>query len=324
MLTRRIYYLLKPIIPWSVRMAMRQWRGRRIQARCKKIWPIDESAGQVPSGWPGWPEGKQFAFVLTHDVEGPKGCNRVRQLMEVEARLGFRSSLNFVPEGTYRVPAALREELTKNGFEVGVHDLNHDGKLYTSHAVFSEKARRINHYLKEWDAVGFRSAFMFHNLEWLREIELLYDASTFDTDPFEPQPDGAGTIFPFFVAGKNGAKGYVELPYSLVQDSTLFFVLKERSIETWEKKLDWIAARGGMALLNAHPDYISFSAETGAAGEFPVTFYEELLTYVRNRYQGRCWHALPRTVAEWYQQHRGESLSKNVPETESKRRAVES
>ena len=43
--------------------------------------------------------------------------------------MGFVSSLNFVPEGTYRTPPELRAELRQNGFEIGVHDFNHDGHL---------------------------------------------------------------------------------------------------------------------------------------------------------------------------------------------------
>ena len=75
---------------------------------------------------------EKFAVVLTHDVEGPLGVAKCRQLMELEKKLGFCSSFNFIPEGDYRVSRELREELTQNGFEVGVHDLNHDGKLYRS------------------------------------------------------------------------------------------------------------------------------------------------------------------------------------------------
>jgi hypothetical protein len=99
---------------------------------------------------------------------------------------------------------------------------------------------------------------MLHNLEWLQELEIRYDASTFDTDPFEPQPDGAKTIFPFWVPRESGG-GYVELPYTLAQDSTVFLVLKERTIDLWKKKLDWLVERGGMVLLGAHPDYMSFN-----------------------------------------------------------------
>ena len=40
-----------------------------------------------------------FALVLTHDVEGPIGLERVRPLMELEMRLGFRSCFNLIPEG---------------------------------------------------------------------------------------------------------------------------------------------------------------------------------------------------------------------------------
>ena len=44
----------------------------------------------------------------------------------------------------------------------------------------------------------------------------------------------------------------------MAQDSTLFLLLKEKSIELWRKKLDWITAHQGMVLLNVHPDYIDF------------------------------------------------------------------
>src|ERR1700746_3430317 len=50
---------------------------------------------------------------------------------------------------------------------------------------------------------------MFHKLDWLHDLDIEYDASTFDTDPFEPQPDGHGTIFPFWVP-KGDDGGYVE------------------------------------------------------------------------------------------------------------------
>jgi hypothetical protein len=77
----------------------------------------------------------------------------------------------------------------RNGFEVGVHDLKHDGRLYWSRREFKQRAARINHYLAEWGAVGFRSAFMLRKLDWLHELGIGYDASSFDTDPFEPQPE---------------------------------------------------------------------------------------------------------------------------------------
>jgi hypothetical protein len=66
-----------------------------------------------------------------------------------------------------------------------------------------------------------------HNLEWIGELDIEYDLSTFDSDPVEPQPDGVGTIFPFCFEGKDGRPGYVEMPYTLVQDFTLFILIKK-------------------------------------------------------------------------------------------------
>ena len=294
----RIYYALKPLLPWGVRTNLRRIRAKTKRAVHAQVWPIDEKAGMVPSGWPGWPEGKRFSVVLTHDVEGLKGLRRVEQVMDLEAQFGLRSSFNFVPEGEYRLSEGLRQKIESAGFEVGVHGLHHDGKLYSSREEFSRRAVRIRSYLDEWNAGGFRSPYFHHNLEWLQELGVEYDSSTFDTDPFEPQPDGVATIFPFWVAAPGGG-GYVELPYTLVQDFNLFVVLRERNNEIWKKKVEWVAERGGMVLVNTHPDYMCFG-DRPARDEFPVRYYTGLISYIRDKYHGAFWHALPREVARFY------------------------
>jgi glycosyltransferase involved in cell wall biosynthesis/peptidoglycan/xylan/chitin deacetylase (PgdA/CDA1 family) len=285
-------------MPWHLRLALRRWRAHHRRKAFASVWPIDARAARIPPGWPGWPHGKQFALVLTHDVEGSKGVSRVRQLMNLELKYGFTSCFNFVPEGEYRVPDATREMLDQAGFEVGVHGLEHDGRLYSSKADFAAKAQRINEYLQKWNSSGFRSPLMQHKLEWLHMLDVEYDTSTFDTDPFEPQPDGAGTIFPFWVPGPNG-DGYVELPYTLVQDFNCFKVLQERNIDIWKCKVNWVAEHGGMVLLNTHPDYMCFDGRQ-SRDEFPVAHYEELLRYMREKYAESCWPALPREVARYY------------------------
>ena len=221
--------------------------------------------------------------------------------------LGVRSSFNFIPEGNYRVPRELREELTRNGFEVGVHDFQHDGHLFASRREFARKATHINHYVNEWGAAGFRSGFMLHKLDWLHDLDIQYDASTFDTDPFEPQPEGRHTIFPFWVPspsrhnrpGAAQKDGYIELPYTLPQDSTLFLLLHERTPSIWLRKIDWIAEHGGMALLDTHPDYMSFKANSKKSGEFDVNLYRQFIKYVVEKYNGSFWSALPRDVASY-------------------------
>jgi uncharacterized protein len=301
MFRNRVYYRIKPAIPAALRMSVRRWFALRKRERVRNIWPIAPGSEQPPQNWPGWPDGKKFALVLTHDVESQNGLDKCRQLMKLEKELGFRSSFNFIPEGGYEVPAQLRSELARNGFEVGVHDLHHDGKLYRTRPDFSRNAASINEYLRDWGAVGFRSGFMLHNLNWLHDLNVEYDASTFDTDPFEPQPDHRNTIFPFWIpapekAGKPAGGGYVELPYTLPQDSTLFLLFREKTPGIWFQKLDWIAQHGGMVLLNTHPDYINFQNQHSLR-EFPVALYREFLEYIRAKYADSFWHATPREIA---------------------------
>ena len=325
-------------------MGLRRVMARRLRRTTSAVWPIDPATAWTPTGWPGWPMGKKFAVVLTHDVEGPAGVARCRELAGHEEKLGFHSSFNFIPEGPYTVGEDLRVWLKEHGFEVGVHDLNHDGRLYSSAKEFERKAVRINHYLKEWGARGFRSGFMLRNLDWLHQLEIDYDCSTFDTDPFEPQPDGAGTIFPFWkspltptrpqspagsslsaarsgplspssapgsqtpdprpqnhvpAAADNSASparrpGYVELPYTLPQDSTLFLLHQEKTNAIWRDKLDWVARHGGMVLINVHPDYLHM----GGKGRLNVLdHYIDLLVYLQQKYADSYWHALPREMA---------------------------
>ncbi|RXK52910.1 glycosyltransferase [Oleiharenicola lentus] len=314
MLHRRLYYLLKPFLPWSLRMGFRRILARRLRRIHSAVWPIQANAATKPTGWPGWPENSQFAFVITHDVEGPEGLAKCRQLAELEMEMGVRSCFNFIPEGPYAVPPELRAWLVGNGFEVGVHDLRHDGHLYDSRRGFEEQAVRINHHLQDWGASGFRAGFMLRNLEWLHDLKIEYDSSTFDTDPFEPQSSGAGTIFPFWVSAPpprtvsaNGryltpppnTSGYIELPYTLPQDSTLFLLLRETSPEIWLRKLDWVAGHGGMALVNVHPDYVRFDGEAASPRTFPVSYYRELLAHVRRQHTGRYWQALPGQVSRF-------------------------
>lgn len=295
-----LYFLLRPFTPHPLRYWLRRRVALRKLRRVGDVWPIRAGTEHPPAPWPGWPDGKDFAVVLTHDVEGRRGLSRCSRLLDLEEAAGFRSAFFLVPEGEYRVSRELRQQIEGRGFEVAIHDLYHDGSLFRSRESFDDQAARINRYVLEWNASGFRAGFMFHNLAWQHALQVRYDASTFDTDPFEPQPDGAHTIFPFWVPGSGGqANGFVELPYTLVQDSTLFLSLGASSIDFWKRKVDWIAKHGGMVLALTHPDYMSFEHTGEQWREYPAERYRELLDYLRTRYAGRYWHALPREVAEY-------------------------
>lgn len=298
---RNTYYYIRPFIPrWLQIKIRRRVILYRRRLHCD-IWPINEKASEPPPKWPGWPEDKKFALILTHDVETAKGQNRCCKVIELEQSLGFKSSFNFVPEG-YGVSSEIRSYVTRNGFEVGVHGLSHDGDLYRSKEIFRTHAKEINFYLKRWGSVGFRSPSMHHNLEWMHDLKIEYDASTFDTDPFEPQPDGLGVIFPLFVQNNSNLNGYVEMPYTLPQDFTLFILMKEKNIGIWKKKLDWIVEKRGMALLITHPDYMNYTEKRCEIDEYPMEFYEEFLKHVRGKYEGQYWNVLPKEMARFWKE----------------------
>lgn len=294
----KIYYELKPFIPRKLQIILRRMIVNVKRQKSADIWPILYKSDGRPKNFPGWPGQKSFALVLTHDVDTARGQAKCIQLMKLEKQLGFRSSFNFVPE-RYNVSEKIRNHLTENRFEVGVHGLNHDGKLFHSKQIFINRSKKINHYLKLWSARGFRAPAMHHNLEWIHLLDIEYDASTFDTDPFEPQPDGCNKIFPFWVNHISEDKGYVELPYTLPQDFTVFILMQDYKLDIWKKKLDWIVKQGGMALLNTHPDYMSFGKKA-RYDEYHANLYQQFLEYLKDRYRGQYWLELPKNVSKYW------------------------
>lgn len=296
---KRVYYLLKPFLPRSLTKVLRIVYSRSGDHQERANWPVDSryvsflwevmrqvllSAGLHSVAYRSlWPEGRRFAFVLTHDIETAEGQGLVRKIADIEEGLGLRSSFNFVLE-RYKLDHGVIQDLRNRGFEIGCHGLKHDGKLYSSKRVFENRASRINALLPVYGMVGFRSPLTHRNPEWLQQLEIEYDSSFFDTDPFEPIPGGTMSIWPFFLGR------FVELPYTLVQDYTLVNVLGETTPRIWLDKVGFIKKYRGMALLNSHPDYLK---EDNA-----LKIYTEFLHAMKDA-EG-YWHALPRNVAEWW------------------------
>lgn len=294
----RAYYALKPLLPRRLQIAMRRTYSKR-QARTEfPRWPIEPLlVERRRDEAPCWPDDKRFAAILTHDVEGPKGVANVRRIIEIERRHGFVSSWNFVAEW-YPIEPGLLDHVRASGCEVGLHAIKHDCKLFESRANFEAQLPAIHRYLAEWEAVGFRSPATHRNPDWMPELGCLYDSSFPDTDPFEPQGGGCCSIHPFFLGD------LVELPITLVQDHTLWEILREDTIDLWTSKSDWIIANGGLINLITHPDYLDTPAR--------LRMYEEFLDYLSQQSEG--WYALPREVAAWW---RARAASHEVEEVKA-------
>lgn len=310
------FYHLKPYIPRRMQIALRRRLAayRRYQARGQ--WPIGEQLSTPPPGWPGWPDGKKFALVLTHDVELDYGVSQCDRLAALEEERGFRSTFAFVPQ-RYRTPDRLRQGLVERGFSIMVHDLNHDGKLFLTREIFEQRKPLIDDFLASWNTRGFASGAALHNLSWISELDIDYSISTYDWDPFEPQGCSLGRIFPLWVQDPKSERGFVELPYSLCQDFTLFILLGEQTTQLWREKLDWIAQHGGMALIKTHPDYMFFQQDQRAADRYPARLYAEFLDYVNANYRDVAWLAKPSEVASYWRELGG-LHSTNAPEIPSR------
>ena len=298
-LSHRAYYICKPLLHPRLRLFLRRQFVRFKEQRHTGTWPIYDTAAAQPAGWTGWPCNKRFALLLTHDVDSLYGNDKLLRLINLEKSLGFTSTVFFVPEW-YKDPEKHHELLRMNRVEIAVHGLKHDGKLYQSKNVFNKNAERINYYLNRWGSAGFRAPCMHHNLAWHHRLNILYDASTYDTDPFEPQGGGVGTIFPFTVTEKGTGHSYVELPYTMPQDYLLFVLMQLRTISIWKRKLDWVAAKGGMAHLITHPDYMRFDDNGGTENKYPSRFYKEILLYIKETYAGQYWSVTAQEMANFW------------------------
>ena len=309
---KRAYYAVKPIVPRFVARAMRRLQLRNTLRTFALAWPVEDRyalflaeairhllllTGKTDLEFVHfWPADKAYAFVLTHDIETEEGQTHALEVAELDARFGFRSCFNFVPR-RYRVDGGIMAELKARGFEVGVHDYNHDGKLFASKETFSQRARLINEYANAIGARGFRAALTHRNPSWMQELEIAYDLSFFDTDPFEPIAGGTMSVWPFWIGR------FLELPYTLVQDYTLTRVLKEKTPAIWLEKIEYVSSRCGMALLNSHPDYL------GARLDRHI--YTEFLDRMAQR--GDFWHALPGDVYDWWCDRQRAARARDLP-----------
>ncbi len=294
-----IFYNIKPLIPRRAQIFLRQKVSRSKKNRYRHQWPINELLGDAPEKWSGWPENKNFALVLRHDVDTQKGYDSIPLLIDIEKQYGLKSSFNIVPE-RYKVHPEILDYIREHGFEINVHGLKHDGKLFKNIKTFNKSAVKINGYLEQWDAKGFTAPSMICNLEWLHELKIDHSTGTVDTDPFEPNPTPSNTIFPFIVNHHPEGKFFIELPLTMPQDHTLFIILKEKNISIWKEKLQWISKKGGMALINTHPDYMLFSDKKCGNEEYPVSLYTDFLEHVLSDYKGLFWNTQPDELAQFW------------------------
>jgi peptidoglycan/xylan/chitin deacetylase (PgdA/CDA1 family) len=298
-----LFYRLKRLIPRAVQVRARRHLIHRQEDPEFPRWPLDDGvldllklyarlallgadAAALPFRW-FWPDGLAAAVVLTHDVESAAGLRLAVELADLEEERGLRSSFNVVADW-YPIDRGIVRELDRRGFELGVHGVHHDRSLFSSRAEFEAQLPVIGTFAESLGAVGFRSPATHRVIDWLGELPVAYDCSVPHSDPFEPQPGGCCSLWPFFLGD------LVELPYTLPQDNTLLTLLGHETIAVWERLLAAIVERHGLVQILTHPDR-GYLAEPDRRAR-----YVEFLDLVRERTD--AWRALPRDVAAWWRE----------------------
>lgn len=311
---RKLYYLARPLMPVALRKHLQRVYLRNWEDIPFPKWPVDftvenilerllilsmqsRNVERIPFIW-FWPEGVSSCTAVTHDVEATPGWEFCSQLMDLDDSFGIKSSFQIVPEERYAVTESGLSAIRERGFEINVHDLNHDGNLLVNREEFLRRAAEINRYKQKFQSQGFRTAILYRKIDWFEALDFSYDLSVPNVAHLEPQRGGCCTVFPFF----NGKM--LELPVTMAQDYSLFHILNDYSINVWKQQIALIETRHGLMQMIVHPDYI--------IDETARRVYADLLGYLRElRAAGKTWIALPAEIADWWRKRDGLSLVKD-------------
>ncbi len=295
----KAYYRIKQLLPAALRFRINSLAVRARHPLPFPNWPCESALVDLQREWLKstlacvkqddgwhvgfWPRGQRCCIVLTHDVETPRGFDLMERVADIEEQHGFRSAWN-LPLAQYAIDWSRIGHLRERGFEFGAHGLCHDGQLFRSRADFARLMPRLEHIAKDHGLKGFRAPSTLRRAEWIGAMAFDYDSSFADTDPWEPQPGGTCSLFPFHLGN------LIELPYTLPQDHTLIHLLHRDPLQVWTTKAQWIASLGGMILTLTHPDY-------SGNGRY-LAQYEELLKRLATL--DSAWKATPAEVAQWW------------------------
>jgi hypothetical protein len=303
---RNLYYSwLRPILPARIRRYLQRMVLSDWQRIAFPRWPVDgtverflerlfilsmEAHGveKVPLIW-FWPEGATSCIIMTHDVDQLAGRDFCAHTMDLDDAAGVKASFQIVPEGRYPISEGFLDEIRVRGFEVNIHDLNHDGLLFSNRQEFLRRAPRINEYGRRYGALGFRSGGLYRNQAWYAALQFSYDMSVPSVAHLDPQRGGCCSVMPFFIGD------ILELPLTTVQDYALFHVLNDYSIDLWMKQADAIAEMHGLVSFLVHPEQL---IETRAR----KTYQALLENLAEMREKRNVWIALPREVNRWWRE----------------------
>jgi peptidoglycan/xylan/chitin deacetylase (PgdA/CDA1 family) len=300
---KNVYYALRPWLSPALRILVKKVQLRGWKNISFPEWPVDRTVeniseqllllslqihktDRIPFVW-FWPRGAQGCIMMTHDVERMAGRDACAQLMDLDDSFDIKASFEIVPEGRYDISPNLLDAIKRRGFEIGIHDLNHDGKLFDQRDEFLLRANKINQYAKQYGATTFRSAILYRQPEWYDALQLSCDMSIPNVAHLDPQRGGCCTVMPYFIGN------VVELPVTTTQDYMLVHLLRQRNIDLWKEQTSMVLKKSGLVSFIVHSDDVM----TGHVRPL----YQDLLTYLQElRSSAHLWFALPREIDQWW------------------------
>lgn len=260
-----------------------------------------------------WPNSARVAVGLSFDFDNETPSLRDGQVSpglmsqgEYGARAGLPRVLKLLDQyqipATFFIPALsaklhpqeVREILSKNRHEIGIHGWIHERNSQLGESDERELMRRSIEALTEITGkkpVGLRTPswdFSPATMKLIREFGLLYDSSLMADDrPYEVLMDGAAT-------------GVVELPVEWILDDYPYFGMDRFStirphttphqvFTIWRDEFDKAYEEGTMFILTMHPHVIGHRSR--------VMMLERLIRHMRSR--PGVWFATHEEIARF-------------------------
>jgi hypothetical protein len=234
---------------------------------------------------------------VSHDVDTLEGYRFLPTLIQLDHNYKIPAVVNVLTHGDYHLDKGLLSELTREGFEIGLHGYRHElGLARKSYNRIKTEIERSLSLLQslEVEVKGFRAPGFSVSDAVLSALEALgfcYDSSMQLCNGLY---HSCGISFPY----RYPEKKFWELPLAVQDD--LFFrdarVEEKEVLHILEKILLQTIELGGTAFFNFHPCLMKDR----------IVFYKMFLEMLTS-YKDTVWIVLPDELCHWLEQRKGKT-----------------
>ena len=241
----------------------------------------------------GWPDGKRFPLLVTHDVDTKEGMALAGGVLDEMVALGLKPCFFLVGRG-YDWDEGFIRAVYEAGGEIGLHGDLHDNRIaFLSADKAAERLDTCRELVERHHIRGFRAPSLLVSDAMYEAVgpRFAWDSSVPDTDTHTllgPRR-GCGTVFPF------RRRGCLVLPLTMPADDRLL-LLGYRGLELVEvlrRKLAHVRQLGGLCHFLTHPEPHLFGKRV--LRDLFAAVFEEILD------TNEAWIATPSMVADYWE-----------------------